>query len=125
MAEINRGLGVYRGIVSATAVDYKLPLLDSKHPITSIIFLYALNSEGRAVIHNFSFLSGWRLIRQHVFQRHASISKVIIKQNATLQTHGVRAGILLHLCIPAKCGGVWGGLQMLWTYLDHEQIQHL
>lgn len=84
MAEINRGLGVYRGIMSARAMDYKLPLLGSKHPITSIIFLHALNSEGRAVIHNFSFLSRWTLIWQWVLQLHALISKVIIEQNATL-----------------------------------------
>jgi len=62
MAEINRGLGLYRGIMSAIPMDYKLSPLDSKHPITSIIFLHALNSEGGVGICNFSFLNRWMLI---------------------------------------------------------------
>lgn len=43
-----------------------------------------LNSEGGVVIHNFSFLSRWTLIWQHVLQLNALISNVIHKQNATL-----------------------------------------
>lgn len=43
-----------------------------------------LNSEGGVVIHNFSFLSRWTLIWQHVLRRNALISNVIHKQNATL-----------------------------------------